>query len=53
VRYLVGQLAVDPERDGPGRRDGPDSFHVATLDHDAPAIFAGTVTFIKEHGCKD
>jgi carboxylesterase len=31
----------------------PDSFHVATLDHDAPAIFAGTVTFIKEHGCKD
>jgi carboxylesterase len=31
----------------------PDSFHVATLDHDAPAIFEGTVTFIKEHGCKD
>jgi carboxylesterase len=25
-----------------------DSYHVATLDHDAPRIFAGTVTFIEE-----
>lgn len=31
----------------------PDSYHVATLDNDAPAIFEGTVTFIKEHGYKD
>jgi carboxylesterase len=31
----------------------PESYHVATLDNDAPAIFAGTVTFIKEHGYKD
>lgn len=26
-----------------------DSFHVATLDHDAPAIFAGTVEFVRTH----
>jgi carboxylesterase len=31
----------------------PNSFHVATLDNDAQAIFAGTVTFMKEHGRKD
>lgn len=31
----------------------PDSYHVATLDNDAPAIFEGTVTFIKEHRCED
>ena len=27
----------------------PDSYHVATLDHDAPAIFGGSAEFIKEH----
>jgi carboxylesterase len=27
----------------------PDSYHVATLDNDAPAIFAGTADFIKKH----
>jgi carboxylesterase len=26
-----------------------DSFHVATLDHDAPAIFAGSLDFIQTH----
>ena len=26
-----------------------DSFHVATLDHDAPAIFAGSLDFVREH----
>jgi hypothetical protein len=26
-----------------------DSFHVATLDHDAPAIFAGSLDFIRTH----
>jgi carboxylesterase len=31
----------------------PDSYHVATLDNDAPAIFEGTVTFIKEHEHED
>lgn len=25
----------------------PDSYHVATLDHDAPAVFAGSVEFIR------
>ena len=29
------------------------SFHVATLDNDAPTIFDGTLKFIKEHGYKD
>ncbi len=27
----------------------PDSYHVATLDNDAPEIFAGTVAFIAQH----
>lgn len=27
----------------------PDSYHVATLDNDAPTIFAGSVEFIREH----
>jgi len=27
----------------------PDSYHVATLDNDAPTIFAGTLAFIAEH----
>lgn len=26
-----------------------DSYHVATLDHDAPLIFAGTVDFVRSH----
>ena len=26
-----------------------DSYHVATLDNDAPAIFAGSVAFMREH----
>jgi carboxylesterase len=26
-----------------------DSYHVATLDHDAPAIFAGSVDFVRAH----
>jgi carboxylesterase len=34
-------------------RSLPDSFHVATLDNDAPLIFDGTLEFIKEHGYKD
>ncbi len=27
----------------------PDSHHVATLDHDAPTVFAGTVDFVRAH----
>jgi carboxylesterase len=30
-------------------RDCPDSYHVATLDNDAPAIFAGSLDFIRAH----
>ena len=27
----------------------PDSFHVATLDHDAPTLFAGSLDFVRTH----
>lgn len=27
----------------------PDSYHVATLDHDAPAIFEGSMDFVRQH----
>ena len=30
-------------------RDCPDSYHVATLDNDAPAIFAGSLEFVRAH----
>jgi carboxylesterase len=36
----AGQLTV---------RDCPDSYHVATLDNDAPAIFAGSLDFVRAH----
>jgi carboxylesterase len=36
----AGQLAV---------RDCQDSYHVATLDNDAPAIFAGSLEFVRAH----
>jgi carboxylesterase len=26
-----------------------ESYHVATLDHDAPAIFAGSLEFVRTH----
>ena len=35
-----GQLTV---------RECPDSYHVATLDNDAPAIFAGSLEFVRAH----
>jgi carboxylesterase len=35
-----GQLTV---------RDCPDSYHVATLDNDAPTIFAGSLEFVRAH----
>ena len=35
-----GQLTV---------RDCPDSYHVATLDNDAPSIFAGSLEFVRSH----
>jgi carboxylesterase len=30
-------------------RECPDSYHVATLDNDAEAIFEGSVKFVQEH----
>ena len=36
----AGQLTV---------RDCPDSYHVATLDNDAPTIFAGSLEFVRAH----
>jgi len=36
-----GQLTV---------RDCEDSFHVATLDNDAQAIFTGSLEFVRLHG---
>ena len=30
-------------------RECPDSYHVATLDHDAQAIFAGSLEFVRTH----
>jgi carboxylesterase len=30
-------------------RECPDSYHVATLDNDAPAIFAGSLAFVRAH----
>jgi carboxylesterase len=39
----AGQLTV---------QDCPDSFHVATLDNDAEAIFTGSLEFIREHSDK-
>jgi carboxylesterase len=30
-------------------RECPNSYHVATLDNDAPAIFAGSLEFVRAH----
>ena len=40
--WILGHVASDDVTD----RELPDSFHVATLDHDAPAIFAGSLEFV-------
>ena len=40
--WILGHVASSDVED----RALPDSFHVATLDHDAPAIFAGSLDFI-------
>jgi carboxylesterase len=40
--WILGHV---PSRDVEDR-ELPDSFHVATLDHDAPAIFAGSLEFV-------
>ena len=61
VDHVVGppsMKVLTRARPGVEVRPLPDSYHVATLDNDAPAIFEGTVTFIKDSssrniGCED
>ncbi|MGH3165635.1 MAG: alpha/beta hydrolase [Trebonia sp.] len=53
VDHVVGppsMKALTQARPDAEVRPLPDSYHVATLDNDAQAIFEGTVAFIKEHG---
>ncbi len=55
VDHVVGLASLRVLRDAlPPRqleiRECPDSYHVATLDNDAPAIFAGSLAFIGAHG---
>ncbi len=53
VDHVVGPASMRVLRDALPEvevRPLPDSYHVATLDNDAPAIFAGTLAFIAEHG---
>jgi carboxylesterase len=52
--HVVGPASMRVLRAGlpPGRlteRECPDSYHVATLDNDAPAIFAGSLEFVRAH----
>ena len=52
VDHVVGPASMAVlERALPGAEvvPLPDSYHVATLDNDAPAIFDGTAAFIREH----
>ncbi len=41
---LAGLTGTEPDV-----RDCADSYHVATLDNDAPAIFAGSLEFVRAH----
>jgi carboxylesterase len=55
VDHVVGPASLGVLRDAlPGRqlevRECPDSYHVATLDNDAEAIFAGSLEFVRTHG---
>ena len=54
VDHVVGPASLRVLRAGlPGDRltvrDCPDSYHVATLDNDAPTIFAGSLEFVRAH----
>ncbi len=54
VDHVVGPASMKVLRSGltAGQltvRDCPDSYHVATLDNDAPAIFAGSLEFVRSH----
>src|SRR5215471_14131144 len=55
VDHVVGPASLRVLREAlPARqlevRECPDSYHVATLDNDAQAIFAGSLEFIRKHG---
>jgi carboxylesterase len=45
MRVLVKGLAASQVT----VRECPDSYHVATLDNDAEAIFEGSVKFVQDH----
>jgi carboxylesterase len=45
ARIILGNVASADAREVPLT----DSFHVATLDNDAPAIFEGSLAFLREH----
>jgi carboxylesterase len=50
--HVVGPGSLRLLRDALPRlevRECPDSYHVATLDHDAQAIFAGSLEFVRTH----
>ena len=54
VDHVVGAASLEVLRKAlPGGRmevrDLPDSYHVATLDNDAPTIFAGSLEFVRTH----
>jgi carboxylesterase len=53
VDHVVGPASLRVLRDAlPAMevRECPDSYHVATLDNDAAAIFAGSLEFVRTHG---
>jgi carboxylesterase len=56
IAALRAGLAKAPQQNGPRRnhplqvRPLPNSYHVATLDHDAATLFSGTVDFIRSNG---
>jgi carboxylesterase len=58
VDHVVGPASLRVLREGLPEghlevRELPDSYHVATLDHDAQAIFAGSLEFVRTHGRAD
>ena len=55
VDHVVGPASLRVLREGLPEghlevRELRDSYHVATLDHDAPTIFAGSLEFVRTHG---
>ncbi len=55
VDHVVGPASLRVLRGAlPGLevRECPDSYHVATLDNDAPTIFAGSLEFVRAHSSR-